>query len=167
MRRLFVTIPGAPLTQRLVRELMSEGVPEQNMRLLAHRPEQLTGLPVVVSGFHPPLTTVALRALAGMVVALMGGFLVSAFSAIGSSPGLWLLLLTVALAGATAGAATGFFRGYSAELRPLRGELRGEDVVMLLDLPDERLAETEQTIKNRHPEIRVKGTDPAGSPPFP
>ena len=38
---------------------------------------------------------------------------------------------------------------------------------MRLQVPGERLEQLQKGIKRRHPEIRVKGTDPSGSPPFP
>jgi HAMP domain-containing protein len=78
-----------------------------------------------------------------------------------------MLLLVATLAGAAAGAATGWLPRFPSELQPLRNELRRDDVVMRIEVPDERQGQLEQEIKARHPEIRVKGTDPAGSPPFP
>jgi hypothetical protein len=82
-------------------------------------------------------------------------------------PSVGLLVLAFTLGGAVAGALTALWQGYPQELRPIRAELGRDDVVMLVDLPDELLGRVEQTIKDHHPEIRVKGTDPRGSPPFP
>ncbi len=78
-----------------------------------------------------------------------------------------LVVVLVVAGGAFVGAATTWARPYPTELRPLRDELRRDDVVMRIEVADERLEPLETEIKERHPELRIKGTDPAGSPPFP
>jgi hypothetical protein len=76
-------------------------------------------------------------------------------------------MLLFTLAGAAAGALTAAWPAYPSELRPLHAEVGRDDVVMLADVPDEQLGRVERLIQDRHPGIRVKGTDPRGSPPFP
>jgi hypothetical protein len=77
------------------------------------------------------------------------------------------MLISATLVGAAVGAATAISSEFTAELRPLRREVGPDDAVMLLDVPDDRVGELEQTIASRPPEIRVKGTDPRGTPPTP
>jgi hypothetical protein len=165
MRRLYLIVPGPELAGRLVEELLSEDLTGQSMRLLSRRPRELDALPVPVTGFRPSPDNILLRILGGAAAALMVALLTVAFSGAGQST--VPLLLIVTLIGAAAGAATLLWWGFPAELRPLRGELKREDLVMLLDVPDERLGELERAIASRHPEVRVKGTHPAGSPPVP
>lgn len=165
MRHLYVIIPGALLTRQVVRELTAEGLNEQWIRLVSRRADLLNDLPVHVTSLRPPRDAVWLRALAGAALALMAALLVIALGV--AIPSVGLLVLAFTLGGAAAGALTALWRGYPPELRPLRAEVGRDDVVMLVDLPDELLGRVEQTIKDHHPEIRVKGTDPRGSPPFP
>lgn len=122
-------------------------------------------LPVSVTGLRPQLETLSMPALSGAALALTAALLVNAFG--GAVPAAGLVLVAFTIAGAALGASTAAWRGYPRELRPLRAELRWEDAVMRLEVPDARLEEIQKGIKGRHPEIRVKGTDPVGSPPFP
>jgi hypothetical protein len=165
MRRLYAIVPGPALSVHLVKELLAEGAAPQSIHLFTREPGQLTDLPVSVTGFRPPRDMILLRTLSGAILALLTALLVITVSGVGGSP--VLLLLTVTLAGAAIGAVSTMWRGASRELHRLQGELREDDVVMVMDLPEARLGEMERKVKSRHPEIRVKGTDPAGSPPFP
>lgn len=165
MRHLYVIIPGAPLTRKLVRELTREGLKEEWIRLVSRRSGLLGDLPVPVTGFGPSLVSIWPRALAGAAVALILALLLLTFGVV--VPSVELLLLIFILAGAAAGAMTAAWGAYPTELRPLRAEVGRDDVVMLADVPDELLGRVEQLIKDRHPEVRVKGTDPRGTPPFP
>jgi hypothetical protein len=98
-------------------------------------------------------------------LALLPALLIIIVGAGGDSTG--FMLFTVTLVGAAIGAMTTLWRDLPRELRRLRSELHEDDVVMLIDLPEARLGEVERQIESRYPEIRIKGTDPAGTPPFP
>ena len=165
MRLLYLIIPGAPLTRRLVQELTAEGLEADWIRLVSRRADLLADLPVPVTDVRPPGETLGLRALAGAALALVAALLVVALGL--AVPSVGLFLLAVPLAGAVVGTLSASWGAYPRELRPIRAEVGRKDVVMLLDLPDERLEAVEQWIKDLHPEIRVKGVDPRGTPPFP
>lgn len=167
MRRLYLIIPGPDLAADLVHELLSDGMEQRQLSLFACRPRRLK-VPVPVSrlsaggGADSMLT----RTLAGAVIALVIALVAIAVGGAGPFAGSVLLVATAV--GAAIGAIAGRPRsGYPTELEPLREELDGDDVVMLLDVADQRLGDWEERIKDLHPEIRVKGTDPAGTPPFP
>jgi hypothetical protein len=165
MRQLYFIVPGAALTRRLLGELEAEGLEHHSIRVFARRPRRLSDLPVTVTGLRPHLETLLTRALTGAALALAAALLVMAFGGAAPAPGLALVAVTVA--GAAAGAATAPWRAYPRKLRPLRPEVGRADVVMELQVPDGRLESVAKGVKRRHPEVRVKGTDPAGSPPFP
>jgi hypothetical protein len=171
MQRLYFIIPGQSLTTQLVNELLEGGIPRLGIHLFAKKPAGLTGLTgltVSVMGFQPPLDSILLRALSGAVVGLLTVLLMFFQGGIAGNP--VSLILIMLLAGSLLGALSAFWRDMpegAGELRRLRKELRRDDVVMLMDLPEGRLGEVEQQVKSRHPQVRVKGTDPAGSPPFP
>ncbi len=165
MRRLYLIIPGPDLAADLVEELLSDGMEQRQLRLFACRPRRLK-VPVPVSRLSGGADSVLTRTLAGAVIALVIALVVIAIG--GAGPFAGSILLVATAAGAAVGAVSGRQRGgYPSELEPLREELGGDDVVMLLDVADQRLGNWEERIKGRHPEIRVKGTDPAGTPPFP
>jgi hypothetical protein len=46
MRPLYVIIPGPDLTARLVQELLSDGLTEQDLRLFARQQKWLTDIPI-------------------------------------------------------------------------------------------------------------------------
>jgi hypothetical protein len=165
MRRLYVIVPGPVLTLQLVNELIAEAIPREGIRLFAQTSSQLTDLPVSVRGFRPSRGLVLLRTLSGAILALLPALLIIIVGAGGDSTG--FMLFTVTLVGAAIGAMTTLWRDLPRELRRLRSELHEDDVVMLIDLPEARLGEVERQIESRYPEIRIKGTDPAGTPPFP
>ena len=164
MRRLYVTIPGPSLSGRLVDELLAAGVERKRMRVFARDPRRLDHIGVKVRSFSPGVVALLPAAVAGGSIALVFLVIISIGVAVPwSAP----LATAVTVAGAALGAGLAYWHDYPAELKPLGEELAIDDVVMTLDLPDERLGQVEKTIKARHPELKVKGTDPGGSPPFP
>ena len=166
MRRIYVVIPGPVLTGRLVQELLSNGLTaEQDMRLFSRQPKHLADVPVSVTSLRAASGKTLLRALMGGVIAFLALLLVLIAS--GGADAQSLLLVVATMTGAAAGAATALLQPFPPELRPLREELRHDDVVLVVEVPDARQGSLEQEIKARHPEIRVMGTDPGGSPPFP
>jgi hypothetical protein len=165
-RRLYVVIPGAVLPNRVVQELLADGLTKQDIRLYSRQRNRLAEMPVTVTSLRAAPGHVLFRALAGAAIVLVALVLWAiAFGRVGS-PGLLSLLLTT-LAGGAVGAGTDLLQPFPAELRPLRGELRPDDVVLRADVPATGLGPLEEEIKARHPEIRVMGTDPRGTPPFP
>lgn len=169
MRRLYLVIPGPERTEPLVRELLADGLKAEDIRLFSRRPERLDNTPVTVKGLGATkvrlLSQAAFGALAAVLVLILVSILAAALG--GAALASPVVVVLVAAGGAFVGAATTWAQPYPTELRPLRDELRRDDVVMRIEVPDERLLALETEIKDRHPELRIKGTDPAGSPPFP
>jgi hypothetical protein len=165
-RRLYVVIPDPLLTGRLVQELLADGLTKQDIRLFSRQSSRLADIPASVTSLRAVPRNVLLRALAGAAIALVALVLWSIAFGRAGSPSLLSLLLTT-LAGAAAGAGTLLLQTFPAELGPLRGELRSDDVVLRVEVPNRRQGLLEEEIKARHPEIRVMGTDPGGTPPFP
>jgi hypothetical protein len=134
------------------------------MVLYAPKPVRSATLGIPVQAMQARFQRILSRGLAGVMVVLLIVFLVVVFGGLDVGIG---ALLSLLLVGAALGAATARWGLIPPEVRQLNKELRREDLVMVLDVPDDRLGKIEQTIQTRHPEIRVKGTDPRGSPPFP
>jgi len=166
MRRLYLRVPRQTSSAELVEGLLSDGLPPESIRLFTRQPRRLTRLPVSVRGFRSSPSTVALSSLAGVVIAMLAMLAVLAVSGAGPLAGS-ILVPSAALVGAIVGAASAWWRRAPPALREMRGEPGREDTVMLVDVPDDRLEQVEDAIKSRHPQVRVQGTDPVGSPPFP
>jgi len=164
MRRLYLIVPGQALTERLIGELKTAGLRPGDMTLYAQQPVRSATLTLPVKTLRPSTRRILLRALSGAVSIFFLVVLVVLLGGLAAGTG---VLLGAALLGALLGGATAGWGLAPAEISQMRKELRSEDRVMLLNVPDERLGEFEQMITARHPEIRVKGTDPRGSPPFP
>jgi hypothetical protein len=164
MRRLYLIVPGQELTERLIRELESEGLATRKMSLYAQRPTRSATLTLPVRPMRASPWRSMWRALFGALTALIVALVLMVFG------GLQIVLeglLVVALLGALVGLSTARWGLVPPEVKQLRKELRPDDLVMLVDVPDDLLGQLEQTINTAHPEIRIKGTDPRGSPPFP
>jgi hypothetical protein len=165
MRRLYLVVPGASLSRELLRELAERGVDVRRVRVFGARPDRLSVLGVPVEGLHPAPRRVLSYAAAGAGLGLAAALLGAGLG--GSGPWSAATLIGAALGGAGLGALWVRSQGFPREIAPLRPELRRDDVVLALDIPDPGLGPLQDSIGARHPEIRVKGIDPAGSPPFP
>lgn len=164
MRRIYLVIPGLQLTHQLHQELLSNGIDETHMQLFSRSPRQAGEHDLPLKRVYPQGRHFILFGLTGAVVALTLTLLVIPFLGMVIASG---VLLVIALIGLLAGLAIVPWAGYPRDLKRIRQELSADDVLLLLDVRDQELGELEQEIKSRHPEIRVKGTDPGGSPPFP
>jgi hypothetical protein len=80
MGRVYLVVPGPRLSRSLVRELLTEGISEQDIRLIARQPNTLRDLPVLVTRFRPGPDILLRRAMAGVVLAMIGGLVVIAFT---------------------------------------------------------------------------------------
>jgi len=161
LRRLYMVIPGSELAQRLVSKLQKKGIPSQGMSLFAYRPDRLGDLPATVTG----LTAGRRRMLMwGLLPCLVGALLGLALMAQGVH---WLVLPVLALAGLSLGAGRTHKLSLPADAEPLRAELGRDDILMLVDVRDDQQEQIQQDITEHYPEVRLKGTDPAGAPPFP
>ena len=161
---MYLIIPGQELTERLIRELQSEGLAARSISLYAQRPNRSATLMLPVQSMQASPWRSFGRALIGALSTLIIAFLIIVFGGLDMGLG---GLLVVILLGAVMGVSTAQWGLVPPEVKQLRGELHPDDLVMLLDVPDDRLEQIEQTINAAHPEIRIKGIDPRGSPPFP
>lgn len=165
MRRLYVIVPGMEMADGLRQSLLSNGIEAKGMQMYATGRRSATGSPIAPKHFRPTGAKLLLYALAGCLVLAALGWAVLAdavFTPLGA-----LGLSAMALAGLAAGAVVAIRSGPTGELKRLRREMGDNDLLLLLDVPDQRYADIENSLMNAHPEIRIMGSDPAGSPPFP
>lgn len=165
MRQLYLIVPHAPLTVEVVDELQSEGIGPTRMRVYAKRPARFSGSGITVTAFPQARDRWMFAAVVGAIAALVVALLILLVAGAGPWSGVFVLI--AAIGGAAVGATSRRDRSLEDELQPLRARVRRGDAVIVADVPDARLGEIEREIKARHPEVRVQGTDPRGSPPFP
>jgi hypothetical protein len=165
IRALFMVAPRVELAERLVDDLRDTGVEPGEIRVFAGRPG-LMGLPQGVS----------LSVVRRPVEALWWGLLVGGVLGVAAGVGAWTVAgdVGVAVAATVMVAAAGAVfavalnaRHRRGSLGPLRRMVDVGELVVRAQVPKPRVGQLEDLLKERHPEIQVRGVDPGGSPPFP
>lgn len=168
MRRIYFLVPDIGITRKIVDELLLARVEERHIHVLTRRGTPLEDLPeasfLQKTDFVPALEQgLALGGATGLLAGLaavalptglvLGGGAVLAISLLGAGLGAW--------ASSMIGAGVGSRRLKEFEAAIERGEL-----LVMVDVPRERVETIEAAIRKHHPEAECAGTDPT-IPPFP
>ncbi|MCZ7566546.1 MAG: DUF1269 domain-containing protein [Burkholderiales bacterium] len=168
-RRLYFLVPNVEVAGKVVDELLLARVEERHIHVLAKRGTPLGDLPeasfLQKSDFLPAVERAiplggATGTLAGLVALALEPGIVVAGGAV---------LLVSALAGAGVGAWLGGMVGMNVgntRLRAFEGAIERGELLMMVDVPLERVGEISGRIKKHHPEAQPEGTEPT-VPPFP
>jgi hypothetical protein len=168
-RRLYFLLPDVRSTKQVVDELLLARVEERHMHVMGRDEDALEGLPKaslfqksdLVHGIELGLGIGGLTgALAGLV-----SITIPALAA-GMSGG---LVLAFALAGAVIGAWAAGMIGADAPNSRLRGfgeALSKGQLLLMVDVPKNRVEEVSSLVRKHHPEAGVGGTEPT-IPAFP
>lgn len=168
-RRLYFLLPGAASARNTLNELLLARIEERHIHFLARRGELPPDLPEanflqktdIVHGAELGLVT-------GGLVGIVGGLLVVLFP----PEGVTLQLITVlatALFGAILGAWASSLVATSvpnSKLRPFLPEIDRGKVLLMVDVPFNRVEDIRRIVESRHPEARTGGVDPT-IPAFP
>lgn len=162
MRRIYFLIPNTDIAGAIVDELLLERVEERHIQILAKSGTPLGHLPeasvLESSDFYPALEQgIALGGVTGLLAGLV---------AVAVPTGLVLgggAVLAITLAGAGVGGLMSSMVGISADSRRIedyqsaidRGEL-----LLIIDVPRERVEEIETIVLKHHPEVELEGVDP-------
>jgi hypothetical protein len=157
VRRLYLTFPTSSQAARAVADLQGAGVREDHMHAVARPGTNLSGLPRATEGqkhdqvwrlerlfWYGNLGVFALAAL-GLIAALV------AWSPVGMIASVVVLVATF-IAGERFAV-----KLPHAHLADLRVPLEHGEVVLLVDVPFQRVREIEHLVAERHPEIGVGG----------
>jgi hypothetical protein len=162
MRRIYFLAPNLEITKKIVDDLLLARIDERHIHVLAQRETPLEDLPEATflqkTDFIPSLEQgLAVGGATGMLAGLvaialptglvLGGGAVLAISVIGAGLGAW--------ASSLIGASTG-----NRRLKDYEEALERGEVLVMVDVPRERVAEVESLIKRHHPEAECMGTDP-------
>lgn len=168
MRRIYFLVPDIATTKKIVDELLLARVEERHIHVLARRGTPLEDLPeasfLQKTDFVPALEqglavgggTGLLAGLAAVALPtglVIGGGAVLAISLLGAGLGAW--------ASSMIGAGIG-----SRRLKEFEEAIEGGQLLVMVDVPRERVPAIEELVRKHHPEAKCGGTDPT-VPAFP
>lgn len=168
MRRIYFLVPKIETTKKIVDELLLARVDERHLHVLAKRDTPLEDLPAATflqkTDFIPAMEQgLAVGGATGLVAGLvavalptgliLGGGAVLAISLLGAGMGAW--------ASSLIGAGVG-----SRRLKHYEDAIERGEILVMVDVPRERVEAIEELVKKHHPEAECRGVDPT-IPPFP
>lgn len=168
MRRLYFLVPDVETTKKIVDELLLARIAESHIHVLAKRDTPLEDLPeasfLQKTDFVPALEQgVALGGATGLLAGLaavavpgglvLGGGALLGISLLGAGLGAWWSSMV--------GAGVG-----NRRLKDYEEAIEDGEVLVMVDVPRDKVAATEERVKKHHPEAECMGFDPT-IPPFP
>lgn len=171
MRRLYFLVPDVASASKIVDELLLARVEERHIHIVAKDEHALeeAHLPEATlfekTDFVPALER-------GMAVGGATGLLAGIAAVTFPPAGLILgggAILGISLAGAGVGAWLASMIGVSApntRLKEFEQAIGDGHLLMMVDVPKDRVDEIEEMVKKHHPEAEVEGTEPT-VPAFP
>ena len=169
MRRIYFLSPDVETTKRIVDDLLLARIEERHIHVVAKRGTELEDLPeanlLQKSDFVPAVERgLALGGSAGALAGLVAIALPPASTVLAGG-----VLLGSALAGAGVGAWAGSLIGVStpsSRIKQFEEAIEAGRLLVLADVPKDRVAEIEARIKKHLPECDIEGTEPI-IPAFP
>ncbi len=168
-RRLYFTLPDVRTARQAVDELLLARIEARHMHVLAKEGTGLEGLPeanvLQTSDFVHGLE---LGLIVGGATGVVAGAAAMLVQPLGLATG-GALVLAVALAGAAIGAWVSSMIGSSVpntRLRAFEKDLEAGRILLMVDVPPERVEEVQRLIKKHHPEAGDHGREPT-IPAFP
>ena len=169
MRRLYFLVPDLPTASSVVDELLLARVPEKSIHVVAREGTPMGNLPEAGLAEKTDLIPAIERGLglggvtgtlAGLVVIAVPGAAVVSAGAI---------VLSLAVAGGAVGAWVSSMIGVSVDsprLRPYEQAIEQGKLLMMIDVPAQRVEEIDELVRRQHPEAQPEGVDP-NIPAFP
>jgi len=168
-RRLYFILPDVPTARLVVDELLLARVEERHMHVLAREDTDLAGLPQ--AGLFQR-SDIVHGAELGLVVGGATG-IIAGIAALLLRPESWVaeggLILAMALIGALVGTWLAGMVGTSVpntRLRAFRKDLEAGRVLLMVDIPEDRMDEIREMVRKHHPEAGDRGVEPR-TPAFP
>ncbi|SEQ90973.1 hypothetical protein SAMN05421690_100397 [Nitrosomonas sp. Nm51] len=162
MRRIYFLVPDIDTTKKIVDELLLARIEERHIHVIAKPGTPLENLPeaslLQKSDFVPAVE----QGLAvGGSTGLLAGLVAIAFPAATVVAG--GVLLATTLAGAGVGAWISGMVGMNVDSRRLKeyeGAIEAGELLVLADVPTDRVNEIEASIKQHLPKVEIEGTEP-------
>ena len=169
MRRLYFLVPDLRSAKAIVDELLLKHVEWRHIHVIAGKDVPLEDLPEAhLAQSSDLLPALARGSAAGGVTGMLAGLVAMVFPPAGLTiAGGAVVLLT--LAGAGFGAWMAGMVGVdlpNTRLKKFEDAIAAGELLMMVDVPLQRVEEIEAVVKSHHPEAEVRGTDPT-IPAFP
>ena len=163
MRRLYFMVPGIDTAKTVVDELLLKRVDDHHIHVVAKEGTPMGDLPEAnlfqKSDFIPAME----RGLAvGGITGLLAGIAAISFPPLGVVFGGGAVLGT-SLAGAGIGAWMSGMIGMdvpNSQIEKFEAAIEKGEILMMVDVPKERVAEIEALIQQHHPDADMGGTEP-------
>jgi len=169
MRREYFLVPDIELARKIVHELLLSHVEERYIHLIARDDIPMEDLPEATlmqkSDFIPALEK---GVLGGAYTGLAAGLVVMAFPPAGMVIGGGAILAMMA-AGVAVGGMMSTLVGVglpSGRLEKFEEAIKAGNILILVDIPRQRLNEIQEIVTKHHPEAEFDGIEPM-QPPFP
>jgi hypothetical protein len=157
-RRLYFIVPDEPQAVRIVADLETVGVDRQHIHAIAGKGTTLEKLPVANERQRRDAVwrLQQILWLGNLVLFVLGAIGLIVFVLQGSLTGAILSFAAMALT-----LTAGFLfatRVPDTHLDEFRGVLSHHEVLLMVDVPPQQVADIEELIRRRHPEATVGGT---------
>lgn len=169
MKRIYFLVPDIATTEKIVDDLLLARVEEKHIHVLAKRGTQLKDLPEATllqkTDFVPAVEQgLAIGGSSGLLAGLVAITLPASAPVVAGG-----VLLATTLAGAGIGAWVSGMVGMSTgnrRVKEFEGAIEAGELLVMADVPAERVDEIEACVKNHLPEVEIEGTEPK-VPAFP
>jgi len=169
MRRIYFLVPNVDVTRRIVDDLLLARIEEKHIHVIAKRGTPLEDLPeaslLQKSDFIPAVEQgLALGGTTGLLAGLVAIALPPAAPVVAGG-----ILLATTLAGAGIGGWLSGMVGMSIgnrRIKEFEDAIEAGHLLILADVPADRVDEIEERIKQHLPEVEVEKTEPR-IPAFP
>ncbi|HEX2244791.1 MAG TPA: DUF1269 domain-containing protein [Gammaproteobacteria bacterium] len=163
-RRLYFVLPDVDTAQQVERDLLLAKIEDRHMHFLGKRGTDLKDLPEASLGQKTDLFHgMRVGLVAGGATGTCVGFILYQFpSLIGVSLDVGIVAI-LALVGAIFGAWVSSMIGSSTpnvRLREYEKTMEEGHILLMLDVPKERIDEVREIIRSHHPEVEDHGLDP-------
>jgi hypothetical protein len=169
MRREYFLVPNIDIAREIVKGLLLSQVEEKHIHLIAREDIPLEDLPEATlmqkSDFVPALEK---GLVGGAYTGLLAGLTVIAFPPVGLALGGGAILALIG-AGATVGGMMLALVGVglpSHRLEKFEEAIKTGQILILVDVPYQRLDDIQELVKTHHPQAEFEGIEPL-TPPFP
>ncbi len=168
-RRLYFLIPDVKLARDIFKELLLERVEERYIHFMAREDTELGDLPeATILQKSDAIHGLGVGLVTGGLTGAVAGMVVFFFPPDGLSTGLGVVLIT-SLLGAIMGIwASGMIASSvpNTHLKQFEKDIERGKVLLMIDLPKDRMEQVSQSIHRHHPKTVVRGSDPT-IPAFP
>ena len=164
MTLIYMTAIEQGVTREIATELLGDGIPKERIHVYNPRPEEAPPMPITVNRYRSPTASIIVGAIVGALIGALIGVPLLPLGAAGVAA---LLALIVVGGGGGAVFRLWIGSGPGGELYRLDDALRRGESVIVIEVDDGQVEQVENTVKSRHPDVSVLGTDPRGVPPFP